>query len=150
MYGFFLVLHNLIRWVVLVFAVVAFVRGLLGWLRKSDWTDRDRKVGIILTSFLDAQLLIGLLLYFIFSPNTRAVFQDFGSVMGNAAMRFFALEHALYMLLAVVFAHVGSVLTKRATDDNDRHRKAAIFYGLALLLIILGMPWTSPLLPGLG
>ena len=150
MYGIFLVLHNLVRWIVLVLAVVAFARGLVGWLGKKDWIERDRKVGIFLTSFLDAQVLIGLLLYFIFSPSTRAVFQDFGSVMGNAAMRFFALEHVFFMLLAVVLAHLGSIFTKRATEDNARQRMAALLYGLALLFILIGMPWMRPLLPGLG
>jgi hypothetical protein len=69
-------------------------------------------------------------------------------MMGNADLRFFGLEHAFYMILAVVFGHLGSALSKRAPDDKAKYRRAAIWYALSLLMIFLGMPWFRPLLPG--
>jgi hypothetical protein len=49
------------------------------------------------------------------------------------------------MVLAALAAHVGSVASRRARDDRGRHRRLAIGAGLALLAILIGMPW--PFMP---
>jgi len=150
MYVTFLGLHNLMRWIVLGIGVWAVVRAYMGWARKSAWTPADRRAGLFLTIAFDLQLLFGLLLYFVFSPLTRAALADFAGAMGSADLRFFALDHALAMLAAVILAHVGSALSRRATDDAARHKRAAIFYTLSLAAVLLAVPWSRPLFPGLG
>lgn len=150
MYTFTLAIHSIIRWVVLVLLVFAVVRALVGWFGKREWTETDRKVGSFAAMAIDIQLLLGLLLYIFLSPITKAAFQNFGTAMGVADLRFFALEHAIYMLVAVVFAHLGSTLAKKAPDSNSKFKRAAISFGLALLLVVLGMPWFRPLFPGWG
>lgn len=149
MYPIILAAHNIIRWIVLILGIFTFVRSLIGWFGKREWTDTDRKLGVFFTSSIDVQLLLGLLLYIFLSPITKEVFRNFGAAMGNPGLRFFGLEHAFYMVLAVVFAHLGSIFSKRASEPAAMHRNAAIGYGLALIVILLGMPWMRPLLPGL-
>lgn len=149
MYPILLAVHNIVRWVALILAILAAVRAFIGWFGNRDWTDRDRKIGVYFTSAMDIQLLLGLLLYIFFSPITKAAFQDFGAAMSNEGLRFFALEHAFYMILAVVFAHLGSIFSKRAEEPVKKHRMAAIWFGLSLIIILIGMPWMRPLLPGL-
>ena len=150
MYLFTLMLHNIVRWVALALLVVVVVRAFIGWFGKRDWSETDRKLGLFTTIAIDIQLLLGLLLYFVFSPITKFALQDFGAAMGDAVMRFYALEHVFYMVLAIVFAHLGSALPKRAETSNAKYKRAAIFFALALVLILLGIPWDRPLLPGLG
>ena len=150
MYEFTLAIHNILRWVVLILAVVAVARAYLGWFGKRQWTERDRKIGTFLSIAIDVQLLIGLLLYVVLSPITKAAFQGFGAAMQVADLRFFALEHAFFMLLAVVFAHLGSILPRKVDEPAAKYKRAAIWFSLALLVILLGMPWARPLLPGLG
>ena len=150
MYTFILAVHNILRWIVLILAILALVKAFSGWFGRRDWTETDRKVGTFFGVSLDAQLLLGLILYFALSPITRAAFQDFGAAMRNDLTRFFVLEHFLYMVLAVVFAHVGSVASRRATQDTYKHRRAAIWFTLAVLALLLGMPWFRPLLPAFG
>ena len=150
MYEIVLAIHNILRWIALILAIVAAVSALIGWLGKREWSERDRKFGTYLTIALDTQLLLGLILYFFLSPLTKTALQDFGAAMGVADLRFFGLEHALYMVAAVVFAHLGNALSKKAIDTQAKFMRAAIFYGLALVLILLGMPWGRPLFPGLG
>jgi len=53
------------------------------------------------------------------------------------------------MILSVGFAHLGSMLPKKAADDRGKHLRAAIFFSLALLFILAGMLWGRPLFPGL-
>lgn len=146
LYNITLVLHNWLRWGVLIIGVVAVATSILGWVRNRNWTSRDRIIGSLFGILLDMQVLLGLLLYFVLSPITRAALQNFGAAMGNEAQRFFALEHVFYMVLALVFVHLGGVMSRRATTDVAKFKRAAIFFTLALLMLLLGIPWMSPLL----
>jgi uncharacterized membrane protein YozB (DUF420 family) len=150
MYPFILAVHNIMRWVIVVLAIVALVRAYRGWLGKQAWSQSDRKAGVYFSVALDIQLLLGLILYFGLSPITRVAFSNIGAAMRNADARFFLLEHFLYMLIAVILVHVGVATVRRAVDDTAKHRRAAIWFSLAVLVIILGMPWFKPLLPGFG
>jgi hypothetical protein len=152
MYPFILAVHNIVRWVVLILGFLAVLRAFIGWLGKHAWIPADPKIGTFFTSAIDTQLLLGLLLYIFFSPFTLQAIRNFGFsyIMSQPDYRFFALEHLVYMLLAVVFAHLGNALPKKVDNPVDKHRRAAIWFGLAFLVILLGMPWFRPLLPGLG
>jgi uncharacterized membrane protein YozB (DUF420 family) len=149
MYPLILAVHNIVRWIVIILAVVALVRAYRGWIGRREWGQADRRAGVFFSAALDTQLLLGLILYFGLSPITRTAFGNLASAMGNVEVRFFLLEHFLYMLLAVVLAHVGVATARRAADDSARHRRTSLWFSLAALAIILGMPWFRPLLPGL-
>jgi hypothetical protein len=151
MYGFVVAVHNILRWVVVIAGLVVVVRSFWGWFGKKDWTDTERKIGLIFTSSVDLQLLIGVLLYFVYSNWALKAILDRGMafVMGESEYRFFAIEHAFFMILAVVFAHLGSALPKKVDDPQSKFKRAAIWYFLALILILAGIPWGRPLLPGI-
>ena len=96
---------------------------------------------------IDAQLLLGLLLYFVVSPlMTQTILPNFGSAMQNSSLRFFAVEHGFMMAAALVFAHLGSVFAKRAQDSAGKFKAAAIWFSLATVVILAGIPWFRPLL----
>ncbi|HLA97383.1 MAG TPA: hypothetical protein VJL34_02930 [Anaerolineales bacterium] len=152
MHTFILAVHNLLRWVALFLGIFAIVRSVSGWLGRREWSQADRKAGVFFTSAMDVQLLLGLWLYFFLSPITRTALgnfaaSDFGAAMGDPEQRFFALEHALYMLLAVVFAHLGSLLPKKVSESRAKYQRAAIFFILAGAALLIGMPWMRALLP---
>ncbi len=150
MHAFILAVHNVLRWIVLILLILALVRALSGWFGKREWTSSDRKVGVFYSVSLDVELLLGLILYFVLSPITKSAFSNFGAALENPGLRFFVFEHFLMMILAVVFAHVGVATAKRADESILKHRRTAIWFGLSLIAILLGMPWFRPLLPGLG
>lgn len=145
MYPLLLSLHNIIRWVVLIIGIVATVLAFMGWFGRREWTERDRRIGSFFGISLDIQFLIGLLLYFVYSPLTRTALSDFGAAMSAPDLRFIAVEHVFTMLAAIVLAHVGSVLARRAETSQAKFKRAAIFFGLALLLVLVGIPWSRPL-----
>jgi hypothetical protein len=141
MYPGVLWLHSYWRWVVVLAGAIAFVRSGAGWALGWPWTPRARATLLAFVGSLDLQLLLGLLLYLFLSPFTLSAFADLGAAMKNPHTRFWAIEHAPVQLLAVVFAHVGSLRVKRAASDRDRHRRAAGFLGIALVLIAAAIPW---------
>ncbi len=83
-----------------------------------------------------------------FSPITKGAFNDFGAAMGIKDIRFFAIEHVFYMVLALVFVHLGSALPKKVDVDQSKFKRAALWFGLALLIVLAGIPWGRPLFPG--
>jgi hypothetical protein len=77
MYTFFLAVHNILRWIALILAIIVLVRAYWGWFGGREWTSTDRRVGSFYSISLDVQILLGLLLYFVFSPITRAALSNF-------------------------------------------------------------------------
>lgn len=147
MYTFVLAVHNIMRWIVVVLAIIALVRAYWGWFGKREWSLTDRKVGMFYSISLDVQLLLGLILYFGLSPITRTAIQNLGAAMSNADLRFFALEHFFFMLIAVILVHVGTITSRKAVESATKHRQAAIWFTMAGFAILLGMPWFRPLIP---
>lgn len=150
MYPAVLAIHNIVRWAALILGIVAFGRALAGWLGGREWTRDDRRWGMLFTTAMDIQLLLGVILYFFLSPITRQALSNFGQAMSVPDLRFFGLEHALYMVAAVAAAHIGSAISRRGDDSKGKFRIAALLYGLAVILMLVGIPWSRPLLPGLG
>lgn len=144
MYQLVLVLHSILRWIILLVGLAVVFQGVRGWLGGRAWTKLDDRLGLAFTISLDVQLLIGLILYVI-SPLIQGVFSNFGDAMGQTTLRFFAMEHTLLMIIAIVVAHVGRARVKRQADARAKHKQAAIFFGVALLLVLAGIPW--PFLP---
>jgi hypothetical protein len=145
MYATLLVLHSLFRWVVLVAAAIAIVRAFGGWTGRRSWTPLDDRVGRQFVLFFDLQFLVGLILYAGVSPITSAAFADFGAAMQDSILRFFAVEHVSGMLIGIVLAHIGRARLRKATDDVAKHRTAAIFFTLALIVVLISIPW--PFMP---
>jgi hypothetical protein len=148
MYTFVLATHNIVRWLVLIVGVIAVVMAFVGWFGKKSWGNADDKAGLAYTILLDVNLLLGLLLYIFLSPITKAAFADFGAAMGDSMLRFFAVEHIFSMVVAVIVAHVGRVLSKKATEPAKKYRAAAIWYTFSLLVILAMVPWDRPFFRG--
>ncbi|RIJ49140.1 cytochrome B [Maribellus luteus] len=145
MYTGLLHAHNGFRWLVLLALVVSVVLAISGWLGKREWKKTDNLFNLILVIFTDLQFLVGLVLYAFVSPITKAAFQNFGAAMKNPDLRFYAVEHILLMVVALVLIHIGRSKSKKASSSVKKHRTAAIFYTLSLVLILAGIPWSRAL-----
>ncbi len=137
---FLLAMHNLMRWVVVILALVAVVNASLGWSQNRSWSKSDRLIGSFFTISLDIQLLLGLILFFT-SGWANQLFTNFGEMMASPSGRFFGFEHVLYMLLAVIFAHVGSARARKASPDRQKFRNALVWYALVIVVLAVGVPW---------
>jgi hypothetical protein len=141
MYTIFIALHSYLRWVVLLLAIMAVARGVSGWRARRPWTPADDRAGRLLSIAFDVQVLIGLLLYVALSPLTQAAFGDFGGAMRDSVLRFFAVEHIFGMLIAMSLVHIGRAKTRREASSVTRHKAAAIYFGLGLLIAVISIPW---------
>jgi len=139
-YSITLYAHSYVRWAVIILGMLLLVQALIGWLGKRPWDASVGRLGSFFSISMDIQLLLGLLLYGVFSPIVQRAFDDFGSAMADARLRFWAVEHILVMVIAVVLAHVGHVTAKRLPPEK-RYRQYAIFTILTMLAVLLAIPW---------
>ena len=143
-----LIIHSILRWAVLLFGVWAVFAALGAVMSKRTYRSGDNKVSLFFMISCDIQLLLGLILYFtgMWFDKVKA---DMGGVMKDAPERFFAVEHALMMIIAWLLVHVGRSSVKRADTDAQKHKRTLIYFGIALLIILLMIPWPFRQ-PGIG
>ena len=140
MYTVVLSLHSWLRWVALLAGIAATCTALAD--RAPSVAPRRADLwGLALMVTLDVQMLLGLLLYFVLSPFTAEAMRDFGAAMRNPGLRFFAVEHLALMLAAVILAHVGRVLARKAPTPDAKRMRMAVCFGLATVVMLLAIPW---------
>lgn len=116
--------HGLFRWIVLAIAVSAIYVAFSGWRGTKPPGANLFRLGLIFVLAMDLELISGLLLYFGASPNLRSAF----------------IAHGVIMFLAVLCAHVGGALTRKAPTDVMKHRGPAIAWAISLLIMFAGIP----------
>ena len=135
-----LVLHNFLRWAVLIFGAWAVINAITGVSSKRAFTPGDNRSGLLFMISCDIQLLLGLVLFFANSWFDKMK-TDMGAVMKSGYDRFFTVEHAGVMIIAWILVHAGRTSVKNAGTDHAKHKKMLIFFGLGLLLILASIPW---------
>jgi hypothetical protein len=139
MYPAFQHTHSLLAYVFLALMLFLLFRVLQGYTNRRPFSDGTRKLALVSLIFAHVQLLLGLGLYFVFSPMG---FKNLNSAtMKDSISRLFALEHPLMMVLGIVFITIGYSRSKRAGNDIGKYRQLLIFYAVGLLLILSRIPW---------
>ena len=116
--------HGTFRWFVLAFALVAIVVAFSGWGGRKPVSRYLFPFGLSYVLAMDLELITGVLLYLGASQNLRGAFT----------------LHGVVMLLAVVCAHIGGALTRKAPTDAMKHRGSAIAWVISLILIFAAIP----------
>jgi cytochrome b561 len=133
-YSFFKYLHSDFRYLVIVLILLAIIRAFVGWLGQRPYTDGNRKLNLFAMISVHTQLLIGIVLFFI-SP----LVQFSKDAMHDKHLRYFTVEHWVIMLIAIALITVGHSKSKKASLPQAKHKAVAIFYSIALLVILAGI-----------
>ncbi|MDD2266853.1 hypothetical protein [Sulfuricurvum sp.] len=140
-----LTLHSWLRWLVLISLIYALYRAYKGWLKGSEFGIFEDRVRHNTTTIAHIQLIAGIWLYLI-SPITTFFFHHFADAVHVREIRFFGIEHSSTMLIAILLITIGSALAKRKSIDREKFKTIAIWFSIALLLILAAIPWEfSPL-----
>lgn len=140
-YPHVLFLHSLLRYVLIISAIYAIFRSWRGWLNNKPYSLADNKAGLYLIIVAHTQLLLGLFLYFFLSPYVKSGLSDMKQAMKSGLLRFWTVEHFFAMVVAIALFQVGRSLSKKAPTEVSKHKRAAIFYTMAFLLMIFMIPW---------
>ena len=127
--------HSGLRYIVLAMLVFAIVNALLK--RKSNkYEATDKKINLFAMIVLHIQLLIGLILYF-----TSYKVQFVEGFMGEASLRFFAVEHILLMVIAIALITLGRRKAEKFELPGMKHKQILRYYTIGLALILISIPW---------
>lgn len=139
MYLLLLTLHGIVRWMVLFFLLYSIFHAFRGYMGERPFTAADDVVRHWTATVAHIQLVLGMGLYVI-SPIVRSVVA--GQITdGMNDGFFFRYIHIGMMLSGIVLLTIGSAKAKRIKVDKDKFRTIIIWYLLALLIMLLAIPW---------
>jgi hypothetical protein len=115
---FVLSLHSLVRFALLLAAIVGLVKALVSIAQKSAMAKIDQTLSAIFVGLFDLQALLGLLVILL------------GGLKGPL--------HPILMFVALVIAHWIKMIIQRAEGANVSQLRLAL-YALPLAIILLGL-----------
>ncbi len=142
-------LHNLLRWIILILLVLSIYKSYVGMSSKKAFDLSDKKVWLFTMIAGHITLLLGIFQWLKF-PRPEGV-----SIMKDPYLRFYQMEHPVSMILAILFITLAHGMAKKNVDDAVKYKKAFRYFLLALILIVVAMPWPTralvgrPLFPGM-
>nr|WP_159243528.1 hypothetical protein [Tenacibaculum maritimum] len=130
-------------WAYIVVAILAYavINAIIGLVQKKEFTQKDFRIGLFTLIAAHIQLLIGLSWYFM-SPWYKFLKANGGEVMKDSTARLLAIEHPIMMVVAIILITIGWSKHKKQTCNIAKFKTFAIFYGLALLLVLARIPWS--------
>jgi len=145
LYTLTLSLHSITRWAVIIFGVMVIAQAVIGIAGKRAWLANDQRGVSGFFWSVNIQIVLGLILYVFLSPVIQGALRDFGGAMRDGRVRFWLVEHMTMMIVALGLVHIGVARIRRAAEAPAKHRAALIFFGIAMLAILISIPW-----PGTG
>lgn len=138
-----IVTHSIFRYLVLIVLVLTIYLAWEGLLLNKKYGKIDRILSGATSGISHVQLILGFVLYFQ-SPVAQGFWADKSFRWTDNL--FFGLVHFTLMSIAIVLITIGTALTKRETDDKKRFTIILQYFTIALLLILIAIPWPfSPL-----
>jgi len=150
-------LHNFLRWVILLLLVFSIIKSYTGWQQKKVFTAGDKKIWLFTMIAAHTTLLIGL--YQLFFGRYGIISKGLPegvNIMKDKFYRFFLVEHPTGMIIAIILITLGHGMAKKAVSDETKFRKAFWYFIIALVVILVTIPWPfrqivgRPLFPGIG
>jgi hypothetical protein len=123
--------HSGWRYVVLILLIIAVAQALAGFFGKKAYTEGNRKLNVFTLISAHIQVLLGLALYFL---------GDWFKMDSSTPVgRYWKMEHLSIMIVAVVLITIGNAKSKKVADAVAKHKTISIFFGIALLLILVAI-----------
>ena len=148
-------LHNLLRWVILILLLVSIFKSYTGWKQKKLFTAGDKKTWLFTMIAAHITLLVGLYQWLMGRYGLLSNKLPEGiNVMKDKFYRFFLVEHPTGMIIAIVLITLGRGMAKKQVSDETKFRKAFWYFTIALLVILVTVPWPfrqivgRPIFPG--
>ncbi|MFD0766100.1 hypothetical protein ACFQZI_14650 [Mucilaginibacter lutimaris] len=145
MFDHLLFFHSIVRWAVLVTLISAIYKAYIGYSNNKIFTRGDDMLRHWTATTAHIQLMLGILVY-TQSPNAKFSFHPLGPNGHITQPFFFGVLHLLLMISAIVIITIGSAMAKRKTTDAEKFKTMLLWFGIALLIIFIAIPWPfSPL-----
>ncbi|MCP4053386.1 MAG: hypothetical protein GY739_10005 [Mesoflavibacter sp.] len=140
MYSTVKMLHSYWAYLVFFMLVVATINALYKTFTNKEYEARDFRISLFTLIVSHIQFLIGIILWFVSDYFGE---MSMGEIMKNSAIRNVAVEHPVAMLLAIAFITIGYSKHKKKLTSAKKLKTIAIFYSIALILVLAKIPWST-------
>lgn len=135
--------HSILAAFVLIAIAMVVFNAVMSLKREEKFKAGDRKLGLIALILTHIQFIIGLIAYYVSPWYETMKNVGMGNAMKNAELRLMSVEHPLMMIIAIALVTVGWSRHKKLTEDKAKFKSFAIFYGIALVVILSRIPWSQ-------
>ena len=143
MYSTVYFLHSWWAYLVLLVLLIAAINSLVGFFSRKEYGANDFRIALFTLIVSHLQVLIGLVLYFV-APYFKAFSEvGMGGVMKDSTLRLYLVEHPLIMLISVILITIGYSKHKKKLTSRPKFKMLAIFYTIALILVLSRIPWSA-------
>ena len=134
-------LHSYWAYVTLAVVLATVINSLLNLWSKNNFYAKDLRIALFALIVSHIQLLIGLAWYFM-SPSYKHMKEiGMGAAMKDSLTRLLTIEHPLLMILAIILITIGFSKHKKKQKATAKFKTLAIYYGIALILMLSRIPW---------
>jgi len=135
-------IHSKWAYLVLLVLVLATFNALIKFFGNKEFDAKDFRISLFALITMHIQLLIGIVLFFMKDYfSTIEQIGGMGELMANKALRNLVVEHPLTMIIAVALVTIGYSKHKKKLTSKPKFKLLAIFYTLALVLVLAKIPW---------
>ncbi|HNQ28055.1 MAG TPA: hypothetical protein PKL92_09080 [Aquaticitalea sp.] len=139
MYSTIKILHSYWAYLVILILALAALNALVKYFANKEFHAKDFRISLFALIVTHIQLILGLILYFVSPLGLNNINAD---TMGNSFSRLLAVEHPLMGLVAVTLITIGYSKHKKKLISKPKFKVIAIFYTIALVLVLSRIPWT--------
>lgn len=135
-------IHSKWAYLVLLVLVLATFNALFKFFGNKEFDAKDFRISLFALITMHIQLLIGIVLFFL--KDYFTTIKEIGGMaelMGNKALRNLIVEHPTTMIIAVALVTIGYSKHKKKLTSKPKFKMLAIFYTLALVLVLAKIPW---------
>jgi len=137
------IIHSYWAYIVLFTLIFAIVNAIIGLNSKKEFKDKDLRFSLFALIASHIQLIIGFIAYYTSSYYEMAREVGMGEVMKSSDLRKILVEHPLVGIIAITLITIGFSKHKKKATDGSKFKTIAVFYGIALLLILSRIPWSQ-------
>lgn len=134
-------MHSGWAYVALILLIVAVISAIMGMNSNKEFSKKSKSIALFALIAAHIQLLAGFAAYFIAPGYLFLKENGMGATMKDAGYRDQVMEHPLLMIIAIILITIGFSKHKSKPDSKGKFKTIAIFYGIALILILAKIPW---------
>ena len=135
-------IHSYWAYIVLIVLIAAVINAFIGLNSKKEFTAKDLRISLFALIASHIQLIIGFIAFFTSTFYDTMKNVGMGEVMKNSELRKALVEHPVMIIIAITLITMGFSKHKKKETDQSKFKTIALFYGIALLIILGMIPWS--------
>jgi uncharacterized membrane protein len=136
-------IHSFWAYIVLITLIFAVINAIIGFTSKKEFKNKDLRISLFALIASHIQLIIGFFAFYMSDYYATMKSIGMGEAMKNSELRKMLIEHPLVGIIAIILITIGFSKHKKKTTDHAKFKTIAIYYGIALLLILSRIPWAQ-------